>query len=709
MARRLAAAFPAAAAAAVGALLLGRAFAAVALGWPQAAGAALLLTALALAWRRARPLGREATAREQVELGALGVLAAFALAQLGEGYGPPGVSPLYPVVYLAVAALVAFLRRSAGLVVAGLAVAFEAGAWHLRGGPADELPQLFARGAFIFLFALLHHAALAAQLAAARRAGRAAVARRLREIEERAREYRLLAPGAGDGPASDRERRLAEASVLEIEAAVRGVLEVAEVALRAHTAALYLLSADDRELSLRECRSRSDRVARGPLPAGEGPLGGAVKRRSAVRLCGDVRSANHYQDGTRPGALLAVPLVDRRGGHVRGVVLADRLEAAAFGEDDERLLSTLAAELLRAVEAERLLSDMKRTRDEKERFYQAIERLNRTSTPAEVHDVLLEVAAGMLPLDFAAVTVREGGPGRPRHRVARCRPPAAEGGAGALDGREFADGPGLVAQVVRVGHALPGREYRAEADVVFDEDTRLRGLASLKVVPLRAGEEVLGTLVVGSRRRGALGAEAVRELEVVALQAGDALLRARLFEQTERLATTDGLTGLANHRVFQERLEGRLAEAQRYGKRLSLLLCDVDHFKSVNDTYGHPVGDEVLRGIARLLAKEARAADLVARYGGEEFAVAMPETDAAGALVIAERIRERVAAAVFDTGLGPLRVTLSLGVATFPEDARRKAQLVEAADACLYAAKRAGRNRTASPAAAASRRPGASA
>jgi diguanylate cyclase (GGDEF)-like protein len=86
----------------------------------------------------------------------------------------------------------------------------------------------------------------------------------------------------------------------------------------------------------------------------------------------------------------------------------------------------------------------------------------------------------------------------------------------------------------------------------------------------------------------------------------------------------------------------------------------------------------------------------VARYGGEEFAVAMPETDAAGARVIAERIRERVAGAVFDTGLGPLRVTLSLGVATFPEDAQRKARLVEVADACLYAAKRAGRNRTAS-------------
>jgi two-component system cell cycle response regulator len=122
----------------------------------------------------------------------------------------------------------------------------------------------------------------------------------------------------------------------------------------------------------------------------------------------------------------------------------------------------------------------------------------------------------------------------------------------------------------------------------------------------------------------------------------------------------------------------------------------VDHFKAVNDTYGHPVGDVVLQGTARILAKEARTSDLVARYGGEEFAVVMPETDAAGARVIAERIRARIAEAVFPTELGPLRITVSLGVATFPGSGRTKARLVEAADACLYQAKRGGRNRTVS-------------
>jgi diguanylate cyclase (GGDEF)-like protein len=698
---------PAATALGLATLLALRAFAAPDLGWRQAVAGGVLLAVLAgIARRRTRDLaaGRRPSAREQLELGSLVLVAGFAVAQLSESAAGEADPPLFPVVYLAMAFLVAFLPRSLSLALALVAAGLEAAVWRGRGGAVEDLPALAAHAAFILLFALLFHAVLAARVAASRRAERSAVERRLREIEERAREYRLLAPGEGEaGDAAERERRFAEASVVEIEAAVRGVLEVAEVALRAHTAAVYLLSADDRELWLRECRSRSDRVARGPLPGGEGPLGGAVRRRAAVRLCGDIRSANHYEDGTRPGALLAVPLLDRRGGHVRGALLVDRMEATGFSDEDERLLATLAGELLRAVEAERLLADLKRGRDEKERFYQAIERLNRVTTRSAVIEELLRVAAEMVELQFGAVTLVDGSGARRRHRVARCHLPEAEGGAGRIEGLEFGDNPGLVAQAARLGATLPGREIRPEATVIFDENTRLRGLSSIKVVPLKSGERVLGTLVVGTRRRP-IGPDQVRQLEVVALQAGASLDRASLFERTEQLATTDGLTGLLNHRTFQERLDAELLEAQRYDRKLSLLLADVDHFKSVNDTYGHPAGDQVLRGVARILAQEARATDLVARHGGEEFAIVMPETDSAGARVIAERIRERVAAEGFDTGLGPLRVTISLGVATFPVDAGRKGELLEAADGCLYAAKRGGRNRTAVAAPRAARR-----
>jgi diguanylate cyclase (GGDEF)-like protein len=162
----------------------------------------------------------------------------------------------------------------------------------------------------------------------------------------------------------------------------------------------------------------------------------------------------------------------------------------------------------------------------------------------------------------------------------------------------------------------------------------------------------------------------------------------------EKMATTDGLTGLTNHRTFQSRADEQVALARRYNRKLSLVLTDVDHFKSVNDTYGHPVGDQVLKGVAKILQETARDTDVVARYGGEEFALVMPETDAAGAKVIAERIRERVMATTFQTELGPLKITLSLGIATFPDSGTEKHVLIEKADQCLYFAKHHGRNKS---------------
>jgi two-component system, cell cycle response regulator len=423
-----------------------------------------------------------------------------------------------------------------------------------------------------------------------------------------------------------------------------------------------------------------------------------VKRRAPVRLHGDVKAVSYYDDGTRPRALLAVPLVDRRGDHVRGVVVADRLEAAPFGEEDERLLVALSSEILRAADAERLMIDMKRARTEQERFYEAIERLNRTTKPMEVFDATLDAAGAMVPVDFGAVTLVEEVGGRMRHRIARAVG-GSDGRAARLEGIEFGEDASLVVSAVRLGASLPGTEIDVAKATVFDAGTRLRGLRSLKVIPLRTAQRVLGTVVLGAAREGAYGSDAVRQLEVVAMQAADSIYRARLFEQTERLATIDGLTGVLNHRAFQARLDEYLAQARRYGKKLSVILCDIDHFKSVNDTYGHPVGDLVLTGVARTVAKEARATDLVARYGGEEFAVVMPETDAAGALVIAERIRERIGALAFETEQGRLTVTMSLGVATFPDHGAHKGELVERADGCLYHAKRHGRNRSVSAAA----------
>lgn len=181
-------------------------------------------------------------------------------------------------------------------------------------------------------------------------------------------------------------------------------------------------------------------------------------------------------------------------------------------------------------------------------------------------------------------------------------------------------------------------------------------------------------------------------------------LEAKIHERTHelaeanarlaQLAVTDGLTGLYNHRHFHERLTLEVERSQRSGLPLSLLMLDVDHFKQFNDTYGHPAGDEVLRQLARVLGDARRANDVVARYGGEEFAVILVDTAKFTAAKVAERVRERVIANDFsDAAPRAGRLSVSIGVATFPDDGSDAEALVRAADTALYTAKRAGRNR----------------
>ncbi len=158
------------------------------------------------------------------------------------------------------------------------------------------------------------------------------------------------------------------------------------------------------------------------------------------------------------------------------------------------------------------------------------------------------------------------------------------------------------------------------------------------------------------------------------------------------LATHDGLTGLYNHRTFYALLADELARAQRFSRPLSLLMLDIDHFKRVNDTHGHLAGDAVLKALGKLLHREVRGIDRVCRYGGEEITVILPETDIDAAAHVAERLRAAVEAQPFDANSEPIRLTVSIGVASFPAHADSAETLVAAADAALYAAKRGGRN-----------------
>ncbi|HEX2085023.1 MAG TPA: diguanylate cyclase [Solirubrobacteraceae bacterium] len=213
--------------------------------------------------------------------------------------------------------------------------------------------------------------------------------------------------------------------------------------------------------------------------------------------------------------------------------------------------------------------------------------------------------------------------------------------------------------------------------------------------PLRGARgEAEGVVSVWRRERPFAPSE--RELfHYLAAQAGISIENVELHETVQRQAVTDELTGLSNHRRFQEALASELERARRFETGIGLVMLDVDNFKQVNDTYGHQVGDRVLREVARVLRTESREVDEPARYGGEELAVILPAADLDGAYGLAERVRQGIASLEIPVdGDGRLKVTASFGAAALPESAHDQGTLIAAADAALYAAKRAGKNRT---------------
>jgi diguanylate cyclase (GGDEF)-like protein len=217
--------------------------------------------------------------------------------------------------------------------------------------------------------------------------------------------------------------------------------------------------------------------------------------------------------------------------------------------------------------------------------------------------------------------------------------------------------------------------------------------AGVIAVPMIAHESVLGLIYVRSAKlRPVLSDATARFFEVMASTAANALRNAQLFEEVEHRARTDFLTGLPNHRFFQATLTVELGRAQRHNHPLSLLIIDLDFLKEVNDRFGHPAGDLVIRTIAETIRSTCREIDFAARYGGEEFTVILPETPLTGAIQVADRIRERIACEHFPR-IG--NITASVGVSNYPVNALTKEDLIRIADQALYVAKNGGRDRVA--------------
>lgn len=241
-------------------------------------------------------------------------------------------------------------------------------------------------------------------------------------------------------------------------------------------------------------------------------------------------------------------------------------------------------------------------------------------------------------------------------------------------------------------------------EVVYDskKDPDLRAmpginqfLRSLVVIPLSVDSKIIGVVAVGKKEPNAFGPKQVQILSSLGGQAAVAMANAMLYKKIEKLAITDGLTRVYNHRYFYKKIEEEAERYKRYGTIYSFIMLDLDHFKKFNDNFGHRAGDTALAKVAQVLKENTRALDVVSRYGGEEFAVILPETDTERARLVAERIRKAIQENYFTVSddRQPVHVTVSVGVATCPQDTADPNELIELADKALYYSKENGKNR----------------
>jgi diguanylate cyclase (GGDEF)-like protein len=467
-------------------------------------------------------------------------------------------------------------------------------------------------------------------------------------------------------------------STFDLDEVLNQILSIIRDYFQLQNGAVMLLDKSKHELYVQCHFGRSNVDIGFRVPVGEGLTGTAAKLKRPI-YAADVTKDSRYIDRVEETkSEVAIPLMVRD--EVVGVLDFQSDQIGYFDAGMIDLLTLFSTQASIALENARLYSLERRRAEQLE----AINAVARQTTAVLDLDELLTVVCRLIlewfRIDHVAVLLVEGEGLRVRAYEGTLTPNVDMG-------THLAPGVGLASQALAQGKSL------IENDVGTVE-SYVPGFLETKsemCVPLIFFGEKLGVLALDRASHDAFDQDEVQPLESVADICAAAIQNANFFERMKQLAYVDGLTGIFNRRYFEMRIAEELERASRFVGRMSVIMVDIDHFKRLNDEFGHLLGDEVLRGVSNILKQQLRKVDMVCRYGGEEFAIVVPETTGANALVVAEKLRRQIETHPFP-GV-PRPVTISCGVADYPIQGTTRDELVAAADSALYQAKQAGRNR----------------
>jgi diguanylate cyclase (GGDEF)-like protein len=404
------------------------------------------------------------------------------------------------------------------------------------------------------------------------------------------------------------------------------------------------------------------------------------------------KSLGYYNQNVPIKSFLAIPI--SQGESSVGVLIVDSLEGGAFSPDSQDLLTRFAPFFGQIIEKIRISQELDLRAKNADALHKMSASLNSSLELNEVLNQLTSQMKNVVPYDFCAFTLHHEESGE--MEIA-----AQHGFDSRFVGRRFALKESAILnqmftqwkdRSVSEAYDFPDLGKRGRDIELFPIRELQLPLQSLYCFPLVAREKFIGACIIGSVRSNAFARHHKDFIGTLMNQVSVVIDNTILHQRIRDLARTDGLTGLLNHRTFMDKIDEEFRQLDRDDRPFSLLLIDIDHFKRINDTHGHPVGDVALKRIADIIKEMARSVDFVARYGGEEFAVGMYGSDSKGAKQMAERILKAVEQATITSGRTIFKLTVSVGVASFIKG-YKKEDLIAKTDEALYEAKRTGRNK----------------
>lgn len=466
-------------------------------------------------------------------------------------------------------------------------------------------------------------------------------------------------------------------STFDLDEVLQRILGIARNYFHLQNVAILLLDKEPQRLCVRSQIGWDAGEDKLSLGLGEGITGAAALKKQPIYVPDVSKDSRYVCSAKSTRSELAVPLMVQD--EVVGVLDCQSDRINHFDNDTIDLLTLFSTQASMALQNARLYS-LERQRA---RQLQAINAIAQQSTAVLDLEELLPRVCCLIQEAFqvshVSLFLREEGDMVLRAHHGTLQPRIAQGGRFPANRKPWL-------RILANGGTLIEKDLLSAPDAV----RLFEGARSRMSIPLVTFGQVLGVIGLHSSNSEAFGEMDVQSLESVADICATSIQNAHYVERVKQLAYLDGLTGIFNRRFFELRIMEEIERARRYGTGMAVIMVDIDQFKRLNDEFGHLLGDEVLRQVSSVFHQQLRKIDVVCRYGGEEFGILLSQTSADHAISVAEKLRNTVEQWQFP-GV-PRTVTVSAGVAAFPDHGTTRDELVRAADTGLYAAKQAGRN-----------------